>query len=54
MNRPSGVRTAETMTTGSEVAAMTVILKQAEHSLNYVHHMMRRKNCNREFHEKMS
>ena len=29
MNRPSGVRAAETMTTGSEVAAMAVILEQA-------------------------
>jgi hypothetical protein len=30
MNRPSGVRAAEAMTTGSEVAAMAVILKQTD------------------------
>jgi hypothetical protein len=34
------------MTTGSEVAAMAVILKQADALLNDTHHMMRRKNCN--------
>jgi hypothetical protein len=42
MNRPSGVRAAETMTTGSESLAMAVILKQAGASLNYNNHMMHR------------
>ena len=31
MKRPSGVRAAETMTTGSEVAAMAVILERTWH-----------------------
>jgi hypothetical protein len=50
MNRPSGVRAAETMTTGSEVVAMAVILNVCVSgrgaSLNDIYHMMRRGICN--------
>src|SRR5213078_1586540 len=45
MKRPSGVRAAETMTTGSEAAAMAGLLGWDD-LLHYAHHMMRRKNCN--------
>jgi hypothetical protein len=51
MKRPKGVRAAERMTTGSEAVAMAVLLN-CGHLLDYLHHMMRRKNCNRRSHEK--
>ena len=51
MKRPRGVRAAERMTTGSEAAAMMVLLN-CGHLLDDYHHMMRRKNCNRPSHEK--
>jgi hypothetical protein len=46
MNLPSGVRAAETMTTGSEAAAMAGSSFFQSDFLHYDHHMMRRKNCN--------
>src|SRR6266480_3881926 len=41
MNRPSGVRAAETMTTGSEAVAMADAPECLRQSLHYNHHMMR-------------
>src|SRR6202453_2082142 len=45
MNRHSGVRAAETMTTGSEAVAMAVLLN-FRCVLDYNHHMMRRGGFN--------
>src|SRR5882757_2269305 len=47
MNLPSGVRAAETMTTGSEVVAMARLLEFAFGCLLHdIYHMMRCKICN--------
>src|SRR3981081_2265136 len=50
INRPSGVRAAETMTTGSEAAALAgapqFLRSSARPLLNDIHHMTRRGICN--------
>src|SRR5215472_11936264 len=54
MKRPSGVRAAERMTTGSEVAAMAVSLESRRNLLHDEYHMMHCENCNARSHDKMS
>jgi hypothetical protein len=47
MNLPSGVRAAETMTTGSDAVAMAVLRNLSRViTKDDIHHMMRRQNCN--------